>query len=532
MVEKLKGFLLIFLVVLLSLVFALQFGGGQAEGCTAGGTTYVARVYGQTLSKGDFEAAYVIGRFNSFPEESQISLNLPQLVLDGLVDRTLLAHEARQLGFSATQEEVMGRLVNDGTVMLSLGMDAPAYLPQGEIPLGLTDKDGNFDQEYAKRYIQNGLKRSIGEFAEAQVDELLAARMKELVASVVTVGDQEVWDAFVEENDRAKIKYIRFSPTFYRDETKSDLSGLDLWMAKNDELLEKEYETNKHRYTGLDAQVRSRHVLIKLEPNADDKAKKNALDKAESVRKKALAGKNFAALAEKYSEDKGTAEKGGDLGFNPRGRMVKSFDDAQFAMEVGDVSEVVESPFGFHVIKVEAKREGDVPKDEAKRELAERLYPEERAKEKARKAAKSWLAKWEASSSENIEKQLEGAQEQKQRSAFAPKMRESQSFGRTDNPIPGLPAEVVIKEVFEIEEAGAFSREPVQAGTEWVIFLVEERTKPDEAAFTGDVKLYRTQALKASKQQEALRLYLGRLRAAAEAAGELRIKGLPTSNPT
>ncbi len=530
MIEKLKGFSLIFLVVLLSLVFALQFGGGQAEGCTAGGGSYVARVYGQTLSKGDFEAAYSIGNFGRFPEETQKSLGLPQLVLDGLVDRTLLAHEARELGFVATQDEVMQRLVNDGVVMLSLGAGAPAYLPQGEIPLGLTDRDGKFDAEFAKRYIQNGLRRSVSEFADAQVDELLAQRMRELVASAISIGEQEVWDAFVEENDRATIKYIRFSPTFYRLTGDAALEGLDAWIAESGELLEAEYEKNKHRYTGLDPQVRSRHVLIKVESNASDEDKAKALEQAESVRRKALAGSDFAALAKKYSEDEGTAKKGGDLGYNPRGRMVKTFDDAQFAVEVGGVSEVVESPFGFHVIKVEGKREGDVPRDEAIHELAEKLYPEEQAKLRAQEAANEWLAKWKtATSDEQLEKKLAAGDAEKG-SAFAPKIRETRSFGRGDNPIAGLPADVLIRSVFDLEEAGTFSNEALAVGNEWVVFRVDERTRPDEEAFTDEEKSERMIDLRATKEQEALRIYIDRLRAEADAAGELRIKGAPAAN--
>lgn len=530
MIEKLKGFSLILLVVLLSLVFALQFGGGQAEGCTAGGTSYVARVYGQTLSKGDFDAAYSIGNFGRFPEETQKSLGLPQLVLDGLVERTLLAHEARQLGFNVTQDEVMKRMVTEGVVMLSLGSGAPAYLPQGEIPLGLTDKEGKFDPDLAKRYIQNGLRRSVSEFADAQVDELLAQQMRDLVGSTVTVGEQEVWDSFLDENDRAKVKYIRLSPTYYQGLGEADLSGLDDWIAANSELLTQEYEKNKHRYTGLDPQVRSRHILIKLAPNAAEKDKEKARKRAEALRKKALSGADFGSLATKDSEDTGTAKKGGDLGYNPRGRMVKAFDDAQFALEVGKVSEVIESPFGFHVIKVEGKREGDVPIDEAKRELAEKLYPEEKAKIKTQQAAAELLAQWKkASSDEEFEKKL-SKNDTNPESAFAPKLRETRSFGRSENPIPGLPADVLIRAVFEHDEAGAFSETAVQAGNEWVIFRVDERTKPDKAAFDDEARDQRREGLRLAKQQEALKLYLETLRAKADSAGELRIQGAPATN--
>ena len=101
MVDKLKGFFLVLLVVLLSAVFALQFGGGQAEGCAAGGGSYLARVYDQTLSRGDWEAAYAIANFGRLPEETQRSMRLPELVLDGLIDRTLLAELASRPDYSS-----------------------------------------------------------------------------------------------------------------------------------------------------------------------------------------------------------------------------------------------------------------------------------------------------------------------------------------------------------------------------------------------------------------------------------------------
>src|SRR5205085_1657004 len=83
----------------------------------------------------------------------------------------------------------------------------------------------------------------------------------------------------------------------------------------------------------------------------------------------ALKGEDFAELAQKLSDDTASAKQGGDLGYNTRGKMVTPFDDAQFAMKAGDVSPVVETRFGYHVIKVEGVREGDVPVDEAKHEI-------------------------------------------------------------------------------------------------------------------------------------------------------------------
>ncbi len=102
-------------------------------------------------------------------------------------------------------------------------------------------------------------------------------------------------------------------------------------------------------------QVHARHILIKVAPDADEASKKAALEKAAQARARALKGEDFAALAKELSEGP-SAKNGGDLGFFGRKQMVKPFADAAFALEPGQISEVVETRFGYHVIKVEEKR--------------------------------------------------------------------------------------------------------------------------------------------------------------------------------
>lgn len=531
MVDKLKGFFLVLLVVLLSAVFALQFGGGQAEGCAAGGSSYLARVYDQTLSRGDFEAAYAVANFGRLPEETQRSMGLPELVLDGLIDRALLAREARNVGFDITTEEVMTRFVNDGVILLTLGVGAPPMLPQGEIPVSFNDKDGAFNKELAERYIQNGLRRSVGEFAQAQVDEYLAAQMRDLVASSVNVSAAEVWDDYVQENDTAKIKYVRFSPAFYAS-SKAEASEADLsaWIAKNDERLTAEYEANKHRYTNLEKQVRARHILIKAGSYASDEQKAEAEAKATALRKRAAAGEDFAALARKNSGDQITAKNGGDIGFLKKGVMPESFDVALFALEVDEISEVVETPYGFHVIKVIAVREGDVPIEEAKRELAEELFRADRLQMLAEDAAASTLAKWKASDDDAVADELAAASEAAGGSALAPTLEETVDFGRGDTPIPGLSTATLIDSVFALPEGQTFSAAPVKIGREWVIFRLVDRTRPDEAAFTDDVQATTRDVLETLKQKEAVDLYIQHLRKKATDEKALRVNSLQTQD--
>ncbi len=532
MINKFKGFFLVLLVVLLSAVFALQFGGGQAEGCAAGGGTYLARVYDQTLSKGDFEAAYAIANFGRLPEETQRAMRLPELVLDGLIDRTLLAREARKVGFDISQDEVMTRFVNDGIILLSLGVGAPPMLPQGEIPVSFTDKEGAFNKELAERYIQNGLRRSVGEFAEAQVDEHLAAQMRKLLASSVNVSDAEIWDDYVRENDNAKIKYIRFSPAYYaKRKPATSEAALEAWIADNESRLTAEYEANKHRYTNLEKQVHARHILVKAGSYATPEQKAEAKKQAEALRKRAAKGEDFAELASKHSDDQITASNGGDIGFLKKGTMPESFDEALFSMEVDEISDVVETTYGFHVIKVLAIREGDVPVDEAKRELAEGLYRADWLEARARKAAVTTLASWRQSKDDDaVAEELAALVKKSGDSALSPTLEETAEFGRSDTPVPGLSTAALLEAVFALPNGEAFPTAPVKLGREWVVFRLIDRQRPDEAAFTDAVRESTREVLRTFKKKEAVDLYIQELRAKATADEALRIHPLPTKD--
>jgi len=121
------------------------------------------------------------------------------------------------------------------------------------------------------------------------------------------------------------------------------------------------------------AQVKASHILIKVEPGADDSQKAAARKKIEDIRKKIEDGEDFAKMAREYSEGP-SSSRGGDLGFFKSGQMVKPFEDAAFALETGHVSEVVETRFGYHLIKVyDKKPEKTLAYTDAKDRLEQQL---------------------------------------------------------------------------------------------------------------------------------------------------------------
>ncbi len=128
-------------------------------------------------------------------------------------------------------------------------------------------------------------------------------------------------------------------------------------------------------------QVRASHILAEVKPNADKSEKSKAMEKIKKVQKQLGEGEDFAGLAKKYS-DGPSKTKGGDLGYFNRGQMVKPFEDAAFALEPNQVSDIVETDFGYHLIKVFDKRPGRVlPYEEVAQRINKYLAKEKEKKE-------------------------------------------------------------------------------------------------------------------------------------------------------
>jgi len=141
------------------------------------------------------------------------------------------------------------------------------------------------------------------------------------------------------------------------------------------------YQKNQDKFQ-QGARVRASHILISVPENADAATKAQAKTKAEAVLKDLKAGKDFATAAKESSQDTGSAPQGGDLGYFEKGQMVPPFEAAAFAMKAGQMSELVESPFGFHIIKVaDVQAARVVPLEEAKPQIEEYLTGQSRQTE-------------------------------------------------------------------------------------------------------------------------------------------------------
>lgn len=142
-----------------------------------------------------------------------------------------------------------------------------------------------------------------------------------------------------------------------------------------DEEMKKYYEDHKKEF--YEDKVKASHILISTvdennKPLSDSK-KAEAKKKAEDILKRAKSGEEFATLAKEYSDDKGSGANGGDLGFFEKGTMVPEFEDAAWGLKVGEISDLVETQFGYHIIKVTDKVQKQLTFDEVKDKIKDTL---------------------------------------------------------------------------------------------------------------------------------------------------------------
>jgi len=148
------------------------------------------------------------------------------------------------------------------------------------------------------------------------------------------------------------------------------------------------YELHKDGYK-MPETVRVRHILVKAGKEAGEESRKAAREKSESLLKRIRSGEDFGKVAEESSDDIGSKAKGGALDFFSRGKMIKPFEDAAFSLKPGEVGDIVETKYGYHIIKCEGKKAaGLVPFEDEKKGIVERI-----AKETASNKIKEFIEK-------------------------------------------------------------------------------------------------------------------------------------------
>jgi peptidyl-prolyl cis-trans isomerase C len=227
------------------------------------------------------------------------------------------------------------------------------------------------------------------------LDDMIGYRLmiQEAKARKVTIADADI-DAQVAQirsqfpNDAQFQQALAAQNTTIeavRNDTRDEMSAAKLVdgeiaskIAVKPEAVTDFYNKNQDKFQ-QGPRVRASHILIGIPQNADAATKQQAKSKAEALLKDLKAGKDFAEAAKANSQDPGSAPNGGDLGYFEQGQMVPPFEQAAFALKAGEMSDVVETQFGYHIIKVAEKQNSRVvPLDEAKGQIEEYLTQQNR----------------------------------------------------------------------------------------------------------------------------------------------------------
>ncbi len=223
-----------------------------------------------------------------------------------------------------------------------------------------------------------------GQVIEGLIDRTLLHQAS--VKEGISVSDEEVDEKFSEITQQftsedaldSALKQMNMTEELLREELRSGIAVhkfVSERFGKTAEISEEEarafYESHPDAFVSPE-QVRARHILIQTDSEAGEESGQEAIKSLQEIRKEAEAGKDFGELAKEHSQCP-SKDQGGDLGYFTRGKMAKPFEDAAFALEPGEVSEVVQTQFGHHLIKLEdRKAEGTVPFEEVQEKL--RVY--------------------------------------------------------------------------------------------------------------------------------------------------------------
>ena len=342
-----------------------------------------------------------------FPQGSaQASMLLPffaSRAADQVISRKAMIAEAQRLGLKVSDDEVRDELQN--------GRYSQAFFPGGKF----------VGQAQYEQMLQ-GADLTPTVFEKAVSQDLLLRKLQALVTGSAKVTDADIRQEFDRRNTKVKFDYAILSqadlqkglhPTdqelkaFY-DRNKAsynnaipekrkikyaivDMGKVSAQTPVTTQDLQAYYDQHRDEYR-LPEQVKVSHILIKTplpaaDGKVDDKAVEAARVKAEDVLKQVKAGGDFAKLAEKYSDDPGSAKNGGSLGLIGRGRTVPEFEKAAFSLPKGQISDLVKSSYGYHIIRVDDKQDAHMKTLEEVKGDIEPILKQQKAQRAAENAA-------------------------------------------------------------------------------------------------------------------------------------------------
>jgi len=368
-------------IVIIILVF-IFWGVGANQG---GGRNAIATVNDEPITLQDYQKEYdqMVTALRS-----QFGGTLPK----GLLEATNF------------KQQVINKLIQ-ATLMRQGGKDVGLYVSNQELQESIQEMEafknnGVFDVNWYKQVLTSS-RMTVPSFEASMRYDLLYAKIIDHLGRFGQVSANETNALFHYEFNQKNIQYVTLKPVDFRNKVEVDDSKLAAFFADHkdayktepkiklryinipnsgagievsftDEEINRSYQANINRFRHQEEREVS-HILIKSPKDASPEEAAAKRKIIEDILAQAKSGADFAELAKKYSEDS-TAVRGGSLGFFSKGRMVKPFEDAAFALQEGAVSDVVQTQFGFHILKLnQIKASGTTPLEEVKDQIIAQL---------------------------------------------------------------------------------------------------------------------------------------------------------------
>ena len=383
--------------VVLAFVVTIFYSWG-VQSSSGPARTEVATLWGQGIEAAEFQrtqnALYRQYRqvFGNQPDmDLREHFNFRQMAIEQIVSRALLLRIAEENGLEVTDAELYAHIARQP---------------------GFQNPPGQFDSDRYRAALASVVPPvSMQQFEDEQRRSLMQSKVFALVQQGAQVTDAEAEQAYRHEHQQVNVRYVTLVPSLFEAEA-----------AVSDEEVKTHYDTYKESYRQpekrqiryltvtpepfqvareftddeinayydshpeafvRDEAARARHILFRLPGNASAEREERVRGLAQGVLDDLRGGADFAAAAAEYSEDEGTAEAGGDLGFFPRGQMMPPFEEAAFSLPIGELSDPVRTELGFHILRVEERMEAGIkPLEEVLQEVIDALQ-----EEKAREAA-------------------------------------------------------------------------------------------------------------------------------------------------
>ncbi len=349
----------------------LVWGRGGDKGPTSGNA--VLQINDSSISYEEYQSAYS-NLYNlyrgiyrdSFTPQLEKQLNLPQQAIEQLISQALLMQEAERSGLEISENELVAAIAQ----------------------ISSFQENGKFSRD---RYVQvlNYERMKPEQFEAGQRRQMLVDKLRTQLQQGISVSKEEVEESYRKENDKINLNFVRLLPASFENKVKVTEESLQNYFdaqqedfrqperialrylqfdparyekeitSFSDEEISRYYRRNLDLFE-IKEQAKASHILIKVDKDADDTQKKVRRALAASILQQINEGKDFATLARANSDDPGSAANGGELGYFGRGTMVAPFEKAAFAMKPGEISDIVETDFGYHIIKLEEYIEAGV----------------------------------------------------------------------------------------------------------------------------------------------------------------------------